>query len=79
MNAKAWFYGTSFHANAEGDPLESIRNARWCVADRNFGLTYQSCRFCHVSWPEVRGLFKYGVRHYICAACRERKLNGRNE
>ena len=34
-------------------------------------LTYQKCRFCDRSWPELKSLFKFAVRHWICADCIE--------
>lgn len=37
---------------------------------RIYGLTYQSCRFCGVDALKTGGLWKYGVRHYICDECR---------
>jgi hypothetical protein len=39
------------------------------------GLTYQSCRFCKRDDSDgLRGLWKYGVRHYICDECRRAAL-----
>ena len=36
------------------------------------GLTYQTCRFCHQGIGDAPdGLWKYGVRHYVCTACRD--------
>jgi len=38
------------------------------------GMTYQSCRFCHV-WASNApngGLWKYGIRHWICDTCFDR-------
>ena len=33
-------------------------------------LSYQKCRFCKRShWEVIGPLFKYAVRHYICATC----------
>ncbi len=34
-------------------------------------LTYQTCRFCHQGIGEADGLWKYGVRHYVCTPCRD--------
>jgi hypothetical protein len=56
------------------EKLQPIMAAHWCDADPDFGLTYQKCRFCGVSWPKVKGLFKYAVRHYVCADCRNKKM-----
>ena len=45
-------------------------------------FTYQSCRFCKRVVSEgpmaagVPGLWKYGVRHYICDDCRDDLLLG---
>jgi hypothetical protein len=47
----------------------------WCVANADWGLTYQKCRFCGRGWPELKGLFKYAVRHYVCEDCREHYRN----
>lgn len=43
------------------------------------GLTYQACRFCKRGGnnSDLRGLWKYGVRHYICEDCRKAKVEGR--
>ena len=36
------------------------------------GLTYQTCRFCRLGIGEAPdGLWKYGVRHYVCSDCRD--------
>lgn len=35
------------------------------------GLSYQTCRFCRQGLGEVDGLWKYGVRHYVCTPCRD--------
>lgn len=59
--------------------LMAIECAHWCIAHPDYGLTYQMCRFCRVSWPKVSGLYKYGVRHYICADCRQTKLQSIRE
>ena len=37
---------------------------------RDGGLSYQTCRFCRRGIGIVSGLWKYGVRHYICDDCR---------
>ena len=52
----------------------ALEDAVWCETGHPYGLTYQSCRYCHAGWPEEMGLWKYGVRHYICDACRNQKL-----
>jgi len=57
-----------------------------------YGLTYQSCRFCGTACFEnedrahgacgirehvpCRGLWKYAVRHYVCSDCRKDLLIG---
>lgn len=48
-----------------------------CECNLNYGLTYQKCRFCPASWPEVDHLWKYAVRHYICDACLIKSLDER--
>lgn len=32
-------------------------------------ITYQTCRFCKRGHPELNGLWKYSVRHWICDDC----------
>ena len=36
-----------------------------------FGLSYQTCRFCKRGQGDTQGLWKYGVRHYACEDCRK--------
>lgn len=60
-------------------PLEKMEQATHCIFNLDYGLTYQTCRFCGKGWRELTGLWKYGVRHYICQECREaaiRKAKG---
>ena len=49
-----------------------------CACNINFGLTYQKCRFCGAGWPELKHLWKYAVRHYICDGCLIKKLESRH-
>lgn len=59
----------------------NIVDARWCefnvdtVCGYYLGLTYHKCRFCEAGLGDVRGLWKYSTRHYICAACRKLALD----
>ncbi len=55
-------------------PKQTLLNAVFCACDLRYGLTYQSCRFCKASYPNVEGLWKYAVRHYICSACRNKVI-----
>lgn len=50
---------------------ERLLGAVFCLAHPEYGLTYQSCRFCHRGARDTsqRGLWKYQVRHYICRDC----------
>lgn len=36
-----------------------------------YGISYQVCRFCHRGAGECEGLWKYGVRHWVCTECRD--------
>lgn len=36
---------------------------------KDYQLSYQKCRFCDRGWPDLRHLFKYAVRHYVCRDC----------
>lgn len=36
-----------------------------------FGISYQTCRFCGQGSDSNDGLWKYGVRHYVCTECRD--------
>lgn len=54
--------------------LINLRSAQRMDCGHPYGLTYQKCRFCGASWPDVEELWKYSVRHYICSSCRDRKL-----
>jgi hypothetical protein len=58
-------------------PTSTLLEAVWCKAGGEYGLSYQSCRFCKSSWPNVTGLWKYAVRHYICDECRGKTLEAR--
>ena len=40
-----------------------------CACSSEYGLVYQTCRFCTRGWPELPYLLKYGVRHYACEDC----------
>lgn len=60
-----------------GLPLATLRDkverAIFRKADLTYGLTYQCYRFCGVSAFRargVRGLWRYGVRYYVCDDCR---------
>jgi len=54
-------------------PAQSLLEAVWCVWSK-YGLPDHSCRFCRTSFPQVEGLWKYAVGHYICGDCRDRAL-----
>lgn len=36
-----------------------------------FGISYQTCRFCGQGQESNEGLWKYSVRHYVCTPCRD--------
>lgn len=36
-----------------------------------FGISYHTCRFCGLGSETFDGLWKYGVRHYVCTPCRD--------
>jgi hypothetical protein len=36
-----------------------------------FGISYHKCRFCGQGSEHHEGLWKYGVRHYVCTPCRD--------
>ena len=66
-------------------PKETLAEAIFCEFSE-YGLSYQSCRFCHKGIGDARlvriggggwsrGLFKYAVRHYICDECREKGMS----
>ena len=42
------------------------------------GISYQTCRFCRQGIGEVEGLWKYGVRHYVCTPCRDAITSARH-
>jgi hypothetical protein len=35
------------------------------------GISYHTCRFCGQGSESNEGLWKYGVRHYVCIPCRD--------
>jgi hypothetical protein len=35
------------------------------------GISYHTCRFCGLGSETFDGLWKYGIRHYVCADCRD--------
>ena len=44
-----------------------------------YGLSYQCCRFCGQggnTHHRPDGLWKYGVRHYVCSPCRDAITSG---
>lgn len=52
--------------------LAEIAKRPWMFSEfASTGLSYQKCRLCGRGLGEVRGLWKYGVRHYACDDCRE--------
>jgi len=64
-------------------PKETLKQAVWCVFSE-YGLSYQSCRFCKKGIGELHtpgafgeklGLWKYAVRHYICPQCRDKGMS----
>jgi hypothetical protein len=57
----------------------NLVDARKCVFDGDYGLTYQKCRFCDAGWPEERFLWKYSVRSYACDRCRTAALAEEDE
>jgi hypothetical protein len=42
-----------------------------CTFGGEWGLSYQKCRSCDRGMGELVSMIKYGVRHYICHACRD--------
>lgn len=63
---------------------QSIRRIEGRVIDRmaalmpwhfsefsEFGISYQTCRYCGQGSNDHEGLWKYGVRHYVCTPCRD--------
>ncbi len=40
------------------------------------GISYQTCRFCGLGSETFDGLWKYGVRHYVCSPCRDAITSG---
>lgn len=36
-----------------------------------FGISYQKCRYCGQGSETHDGLWKYGVRHWVCTPCRD--------
>lgn len=42
-----------------------------------FGISYQKCRFCGQGSEEHEGLWKYGVRHWVCTPCRDEITSAR--
>jgi hypothetical protein len=59
----------------ESRPIKIVlEQARWSEFSQ-YGLSYQSCRFCHRGIVDrLKGLWKYSVRHYICDDCRKKAL-----
>jgi hypothetical protein len=55
-------------------PAQTLLDAVWCIGHFKYGLPIPSCRFCRTSFPQVEGLWKYAVGHYICGDCRGRAL-----
>ena len=55
-------------------PTQMLLEAVWCIDHFKHGLAEHSCRFCRVSFPQVKGLWKYSAGHYICGDCRNRAL-----
>ena len=68
MNSKNW-RGLSDRALTE--LRLKVKRAHFFTFHK-YGLTYQTCRFCGGGQGAWEGLFKYGVRHYICPSCRMR-------
>lgn len=60
------------------EKLSTLKPHAFSVQNREWGLTYQKCRFCERAVWEIDtlyngviGLWKYGVRHYCCEDCRQ--------
>lgn len=61
--------------NKSYPPHEKMEHAIFHEFHAEWGLSYQSCRFCGAGVSDKErignGLWKYAVRHYICGPCRE--------
>lgn len=40
-------------------------------SDLRIGISYHKCRYCGQGSDEHEGLWKYGVRHWVCTPCRD--------
>ncbi len=68
--------GGRHYSSAGLDGLRARLAARavWIQCLNDFAaspLTYQTCRFCRAGdyGSKGGGLYKYGIRHYICEEC----------